>query len=154
MSDEINVLRERVAVTEATLRAVNDTLGEMKDAVVGINASLHVLTRLEERIVALHEHNSTTRQLIIEERKERRDEIVTVEQHIKDERVLRQEQAGAFGERIGNLEILMGEVDNQTTLNSHGRGMWEKVIPILVAAIIGPALTIFLTLQFMKPDGP
>jgi len=131
MSEDINNLRERVAVTEANVKSHADMLSEMKEAVVGINASLHALTRLEERLVSSYEYNQTTRQMLTDDRQARR------------------EQSQSFGERIGNLEILMGEVNNQTTLNSHGRTIWEKYLPLAIATVIGPTVTVFLTLQFI-----
>lgn len=134
MTEDINNLRERVAVAEATLRSHQDLLKEVRDAVLGINTSLHILTRLEERVIKHQEADEDLKQRLQYEREER------------------SQQAQAFGERIGNLEILLGEVNNQTTLNSHGRNLMERLLTPTGAAIASGLIVALVSwLVFTQP---
>lgn len=131
----VNELRERVAVTEATLKAHDEMLKEMRDAVKGIDSSLHSLTRLEERAVNHHEQQSYTRKMLLEESQERKVQIEEVSR------------------RINDIELLLSDLDGKTVLNSHGRDLWERYMPIIVAAVIGPVITVGLALLFLKDAG-
>lgn len=113
-------LRERVAVAETDIRWAKDILVQVHEAMSGINDSLHVLTKLEERVVSHQEYNAATRGMIMQEREER------------------QQEESRHAERIGNLEILMGELNSQTSVNTHGRDVWERfAIPAASAVLSG-----------------
>lgn len=128
MTDEIRELRERVAISEATLKAHAEVLDEVKDAVKGINASLHSLTRLEERALAIQENQMTIRDAL------------------KDEAASRKDMAESFGRRIGDVELMLSSVGTTTAINEHGRTMQEKIIPPLITAVVASIISVILTL--------
>ena len=130
MSDEIRELRERVAVSEATIKAHAEVLDEVKDAVKGINASLHSLTRLEERAIAIQENQTNMKEAI------------------KNETADRKEMAESFGRRIGDVELMLSSVGTTTAINEHGRTMQEKILPPLLAAVAAAVLSVGFTLLF------
>lgn len=128
MTDEIHELRERVAVSEATLKAHAEVLDEVKDAVKGINASLHSLTRLEERAIAIQENQTNMKEAI------------------KSETADRKEMAESFGRRIGDVELMLSNIGETTAINEHGRTMQEKIIPPLITAVVASIISVILTL--------
>lgn len=126
----VNDLRERVAVTEATVRSHGEMLEEMKDAVKGINSSLHTLTRLEERAVSAQEMNSATRQMIVEEK------------------TACEKRTGIAQKKLESLEAILTDQVVSTSVNSHGRTFWEKTTLPMIAAVLGPILAVALTLWY------
>lgn len=124
MSEEAIQMRERLAVAEATLKAHGVLLEEVRDALKGINISLHTLTRLEERTVSGHEQQSQTRRLIVEETQARKRE-----NEISDA-------------RIHALEELVSAISEKTGLNSHGRALWEMVALSVFSAAAGSSITL------------
>lgn len=130
MTEEIHDLRERVAVTEATVRTHGEMLEEMKDAVKGINASLHTLTRLEERAITAQEMNSATRQLIV------------------DEKSACEKRTGIAQKKLETLEAIVTQQVVDTSVNSHGRTFWERTTLPMIAAVLGPILAVALTLWY------
>ena len=125
---DLNELRERLAVSESKIAAHAEVLTEMKEAVKGINNSLHTLTRLEERAEAHRSEQAHTRQLLLNEERERK------------------EQSKLHGQRIGTLEGIIHDVDVDTKMNSHGRGMIEHWAPVITAALAGPVSAIIINL--------
>ena len=126
--EDLHELRERVAVTEATLKAHREMLEEVRDAVNGINASLHTLTRLEERALAHQEGQSTTRQMVLDEATARGKKDVEHES------------------RLENIELILGNLSTDTRVNSHNREFFEKNGPLILAALLGPITALVLAL--------
>ena len=56
--ERLGYLRERVSALEAVIGIHQEMLKEMRDAVLGINTSLRVLTSLEERMIAVQESSA------------------------------------------------------------------------------------------------
>jgi hypothetical protein len=122
-------LRERIAVAEATLKSHADILKEMRDAVVGINTTLHTLTRLEERVIAFQRQHDNTQTLI------------------KQEVTNREKQAESYGRRLGDIETVLNTVGTDTTMNNHGRELIERWFPAAVSVIIASATSYFIATE-------
>jgi len=122
-------LRERIAVAEATLKSHGEMLKEMRDAVVGINATLHQLTRLEERVIAFQRQHDNTQTLI------------------KQEVANREKQAESYGRRLGDIETVLNAVGTDTTMNNHGRELLERWFPAAVSVIVASATSYFIATE-------
>lgn len=126
MASEEMEVRERLATAEATLRAHGELLRGINDNVSGINASLHSLTRLEERAEA------------------HREQQAAMQAYIADEIQNRKAQAESYGERLGAIEAVLNGIGVKTELNSKGRDIFEKWFPAGVALIAAPLISYFV----------
>lgn len=107
--------RERLAKLEGKSEAFDGMFLKMSQTLEDINGSLSKLIALEERHQALDQRH----------------------QHLRTDFSRHQ---NTIDERYSSLEKRLGKAENQISVGTHTRGMWEKVVLPLVASSVSGIL--------------
>ena len=116
---------ERLARLEGKTEAYDKMFVKMSNSLDAINQSLQKLIALEQQHQALDQRHIQLR-----------DDFSSSAKH--------------QGDRLGKIEDRLQTAERFTTLNTHGRDMWEGIIKPLIASVVSGSLiavSVYLFLQ-------